>query len=356
MTATGHPDRLQGIPGLFARELELCALTAEETVIVYSDEGGRAELFSGFSLAAQLLGATVLELRAPRRPRLPGESGADRWWTTASTPIERALRLADLVIDVSSGGLFHAGQDEILAAGTRILRAREPMRRLAALFPTPEVTDHARRSGELLAGAEVIRFTSPSGTDLTVNTAGSPVTIQHGYTDVAGRWDHFGTALAALAPAEGEGEGEYVLAPGDVVFFTATVGRTITEPLRLRFRAGRLDSVAGGIEARMLEDLIERGDGGDARRLSHIGWGCDPRADFNGVELFGRDGGGGADVRSVYGSVVIAFGANNDLGGTSVSSVHVDCATRVASAEVDGREVLVDGEFQVAELTLSGIR
>ena len=85
----------------------------------------------------------------------------------------------------------------------------------------------------------------------------------------------------------------------------------------------------------MLEELIERGGGGDARRLSHIGWGCDPRADFNGVDLYGREGGGGADVRSVYGSVVIAFGANNDLGGTSVSSVHVDLATRVAS--VDGR-------------------
>jgi 2,5-dihydroxypyridine 5,6-dioxygenase len=348
--------RLQGTPGLFARELELCAVKPEETVIVYGDDGGRADLFSGFSLAAQLLGATVLELRAPRRPRMPGEEGADHWWTTASNPIERALKLADLVVDVSSGGLFHAGQDEILAAGTRILRAREPMRRLEALFPTPAVTDHVKASGEALAGAGTVRFTSPAGTDLTVNTAGAPLTIQHGYTDVAGRWDHFGTALAALAPAEGEGDGDYVLAPGDVVFFTATVGRTLTEPLRIHFAGGRIESMTGGIEARMLEDLIERGGGGDARRMSHLGWGCDPRADFNGVELYGREGGGGADVRSAYGTVVIAFGANNDLGGTSVTSVHVDCATRVASVELDGRQVLRDGAFQLPELTLSGVR
>ena len=349
-------SQLGGTAGMLARELELCGVTPAETVIVYSDENGRPELFSGFSTAAQLLGATVLELRVPRKPRVPGQTGPDHWWTTASEAIARQLSLADLVVDVSGGGLFHAGQDQILATGARILRAREPLRRLEALFPTPAVTEHARRSGELLAGSESIRFTSPSGTDLHVNMPGRPVTVQYGYTDTPGRWDHFGTALAALAPAEGEGEGEYVLAPGDVVFFTATVGRYVTEPLRVRFHAGVIESITGGIEAQMLQELIERGGGGDARRLSHIGWGCDPRADFNGVDLYGREGGGGADVRSVYGSVVIAFGANNDLGGSSVSSVHVDLAARVASVEVDERLVLVDGEFEPPELRIASRR
>jgi 2,5-dihydroxypyridine 5,6-dioxygenase len=355
MTA-GLQAPLGGTAGMLARELQLCGITPAETVIVYSDEGGRPELFSGFSTAAQLLGATVLELRAPRKPRVPEQAGSDSWWTTPSEAIERQLSLADLVVDVSGGGLFHAGQDAILATGTRILRAREPLRRLEALFPTPQVTEHARRSGELLAASQTMHFTSPSGTDLRVNSHGRPVTVQYGYTDTPGRWDHFGTALAALAPAEGEGEGEYVLAPGDVVFFTATVGRYLAEPLRVRFRAGVIESISGGIEAQMLDQLIERGGGGDARRLSHIGWGCDPRADFNGVDLYGREGGGGADVRSVYGSVVIAFGANNDLGGTSVSSVHVDLATRIASVAVDDRPVLVDGEFTLPELRIAAVR
>jgi 2,5-dihydroxypyridine 5,6-dioxygenase len=355
MTAGGQP-LLGGIVGMLASELQLCGVTPAETVIVYSDESGRPELFSGFSTAAQLLGATVLELRVPRKLRGPDQGGPENWWTTPSEAIERQLSLADLVVDVSGGGLFHAGQDEILATGTRILRAREPLRRLEALFPTPEVTEHARRSGELLGSATTMHFTSPAGTDLLVATADRPVTVQHGYTDTPGRWDHFGTALAALAPAEGEGDGVYVLAAGDVVFFTATVGRYVTEPLIVTFRAGVIESLEGGVEAGMLTDLIDRGGGGDARRLSHIGWGCDPRADFNGVDLYGREGGGGADVRSVYGSVVIAFGANNDLGGTSVSSVHVDLATRVASVTVDDRPVLVDGEFELPELRIAAGR
>lgn len=352
MTAVTQP-LLGGAAGLLTRELALCGVTPSETVIVYSDEGGRPELAQGFSTAAQLLGATVLELRAPRKQRGPDQSGPDNWWTTASAAIERSLSLAELVVDVSGGGLFHAGQDGILASGTRILRAREPLRRLEALFPTPAVTDHARRSGQLQAQSSTMRFTSPSGTDLFVRTAGQPVTVQHGYTDTPGRWDHFGTALAALAPAEGEGDGDYVLAPGDVVFFTATVGRYVTEPLRVRFSGGVIESISGGIEAQMLEHLIERGGGGDARRLSHVGWGCDPRADWNAVDLYGRDGGGGADIRSVHGSVVIAFGANNDLGGSSVSSVHVDLATRIASVAIDDRPVLVDGSFELPELRIA---
>jgi 2,5-dihydroxypyridine 5,6-dioxygenase len=230
------------------------------------------------------------------------------------------------------------------------------MRRLEALFPTPEVTAHAKRSGELLAVSSVMQFTSPAGTNLSVQTDGQPVTVQYGYTNEPGRWDHFGTALAALAPAEGEGDGAYVLAPGDVVFFTATVGRYVTEPLRVEFREGAITRITGGIEARMLEELIERGGGGDARRLSHIGWGCDPRADWNAVELYGRQGGGGADVRSAHGSVVIAFGANNDIGGTSVSSVHVDLAMRIASVQLDGRSVLDGGAFTVRELQLAAER
>lgn len=352
MTQATEP-LLGGTVGMLARELQMCGVTPEETVIVYSDEAGRPELFDGFSTAAQLLGATVLELRAPRKQRGPDQSGPENWWTSATESVQRTLTLADLVVDVSGGGLFHAGQDEILVSGTRILRAREPLRRLEALFPTAEVTDHARCSGELLATSETMRFTSPAGTDLHVNTVGRPVTVQHGYTAAPGRWDHFGTALAALVPAEGEGDGVYVLAPGDVVFLTATVGRYVTEPLTVTFRAGVIESIVGGVEAGMLEDLIDRGGGDDARRLSHIGWGCDPRADWNAVDLYGRDGGGGADVRSAYGTVVVAFGANNDLGGTAISSVHVDLATRVASVQVDGEAVLDDGAFTRPELQLN---
>src|ERR1700735_4733237 len=102
MTA-GPPPPLGGTAGMLARELQLCGVTPAETVIVYSDESGRPELFSGFSTAAQLLGA-------PREQRGPDQDGPDNWWTTASDAIERQLSLSDLVVDVSGGGLFHAGQ------------------------------------------------------------------------------------------------------------------------------------------------------------------------------------------------------------------------------------------------------
>jgi 2,5-dihydroxypyridine 5,6-dioxygenase len=316
-------------------------------VIVYTDGNGRPELESSFATAAQLLGATVLELRVP--PRMPAfPDGPSEWWARAPEPVIQAFSVADLIVDVSGGGLFHSSQAVILERGTRVLRAREPVGRLRALFPHPEVTAAVKASAELLAGSSEVAFSSAAGTDLVVGTADRPVTAQYGYTDQPGRWDHFGTALAALAPAEGEGNGAFVLAPGDVVFFTATIGRYVREPLRVEFRDGSIVSIEGGIEARMLQDLIDAAPTDHARRLSHLGWGLDPRAVWSGVELFGRDGGGGADVRSVAGGVVIAFGANLDLGGTSDSPVHVDLAIRDAAATVDGVDAVRDGQMVVS--------
>ncbi|MHB1468673.1 MAG: M29 family metallopeptidase [Solirubrobacteraceae bacterium] len=354
MSASAPARARGGVVGLMLRELELCAVTHETTVLVYTDGLGRAELASGFSTAAQLLGASVLELTAPPPSRPTDEDGPAKWWSQTGGALTRTLALADLVIDVSGGGLFHAGQDEILAAGARILRAREPLGRLEALFPRQDVVAHVKSSAALLAGSGEVRFTSSAGTDLKVRTAGQPVTAQWGYTDTPGRWDHWGTALAALAPAEGEGEGVYVLAPGDVVFFTATIGRYVREPLRIEFRGGSVSSIEGGIEAQMLNDLLERSGEADARRLSHLGWGCDPRADWNALELYGPQGGGGGDLRSVHGGVVIAFGANLDLGGTSDSSVHVDLAARAGNVAVDGEPVLCEAGFLRDDLKLGG--
>ena len=341
MSVPSEPQ-FEGLVGLVAEELRLCAVKPEETVIVYTDGSGRPELASSFATAAQLLGATVLELRVPPR-LLARPEGPSEWWTRAPEPVIEAFAVADLVVDVSGGGLFHSSQDVILERGTRVLRAREPVGRLAALFPDPDVVATVKRSAALLSGSSEVGFSSPAGTDLVVETAGQPVTAQYGYTDEAGRWDHWGTALAALAPAEGKGNGALVLAPGDVVFLSATVGRYVREPLRVEFRDGSIVSIEGGVEAGMLQALIDGAPSEDARRLSHLGWGCDPRAEWSGVELYGRDGGGGADVRSVAGGIVIAFGANLDLGGTSDSPVHVDLAVRGGSVSVDGAETVRGG-------------
>jgi 2,5-dihydroxypyridine 5,6-dioxygenase len=339
-----------GLVGLVVRELARCNLAASETLIVFDDAGGDRGVAEAFVTAGQVLGATVLDLRVPPRT-VPDDGRRQEWWAAWPDRLTDVLATGDLVVDLSGGGLFHTGrQGELLERGTRILRVREPVGRLRALFPIEAVRRRVEASVALLESADELRVCSSAGTDLRVRIAGQPVTGQYGYTDRAGRWDHWGTAIAVSAPAEGEGDGVYVLEPGDVVFLTATVGRYVREPLAVTFEGGRITDIAGGIEAEMLEDVIARSPTEDARRLSHVGWGCDDRADWNAVELYGRQGGGGADVRSVSGAFILAFGANLDLGGTSDTNVHVDLPARRPSVTLDGGEVVRDGRLVAPQL------
>jgi 2,5-dihydroxypyridine 5,6-dioxygenase len=339
-----------GVVGLVLRELVRCGLDASETLIVYDDAAGDRRVAEAFVTAGQVLGATVLDLRIPPRTA-PDGGGRQEWWAAWPDGLTEVLATGDLVVDLSGGGLFHTGrQGELLERGTRILRVREPVGRLRALFPIDAVRRRVEASVALLESAQEMHVRSPAGTDLRVRIAGRPVSGQYGYTDRPGRWDHWGTAIAVSAPAEGEGEGVYVLEPGDVVFLTATVGRYVREPLAVTFERGRITGIAGGIEAGMLEGLIARSPTDDARRLSHIGWGCDDRADWNAVDLYGREGGGGADVRSVSGAFILAFGANLDLGGTSDTNVHVDLPARRPTVTLDGREVVRDGRLVASQI------
>ena len=50
----------------------------------------------------------------------------------------------------------------------------------------------------------------------------------------------------------------------------------------------------------------------------------------------GADGGGGAELRSIYGGVLLALGENRDLGGLNGAPLHLDIALRRARLELDG--------------------
>ena len=64
----------------------------------------------------------------------------------------------------------------------------------------------------------------------------------------------------------------------------------------------------------------------------------------------GAEGGGGAEARSAYGNVLLAFGENRDLGGDNAAPVHVDMALRRARLELDGTVVVDHGSIVVGEL------
>jgi 2,5-dihydroxypyridine 5,6-dioxygenase len=124
----------------------------------------------------------------------------------------------------------------------------------------------------------------------------------------------------------------------------------VEQPVVLKVVDGMITDIDGGRDAQLLKQMLRANRDPDAGRISHVGWGGDPRADWNALTLYAGQGGGGADLRSFCGGVVIAFGSNVDMGGHNTTTFHMDLAFRAMDVELDGRQVLDRGQFAVAEL------
>ena len=327
-------------------ELALCGVGPGQSVLVCSNPDSQVPLGDACLTAAQLLGSDCAALVLPSvSAQQPGEGEVTRA-RRAALPAQFARWTAqvDLLVDATSKGLLHSTlQQEILAAGTRILRVREPADCLARLFPLASVRKAVEQSAAVLEGTEDLVLTSDRGTEVHLSIGDRPVSLQFGYTDQPGRWDQWGTGLIAAAPLEDSAEGTLVLWPGDIVFLSATIGRYVTAPVTLSLRGGAIVAVEGGPERQVVEDLLLRHADPGARHTAHVGWGCDPRADWYALERYRGMGGGGADVRSVAGGVVLAFGANEDLGGANRTTAHADLALQGVSVRADGVEAVRAG-------------
>lgn len=336
------------LTNLARAELELCRVAPNETVVVYTDTAARPELASAIlGAASSLAGHTVL-LTLPSAEASAGPLQGMRR-ATVEGPFLELAQCADVVVDATRRGFLHSTiQCDMTSHGTRVLRVREPVDVLARLFPTDETTRLVATSERVLTAGDQLRLQSGAGTDISIRKGSRTVQAQYGYTRDRGRWDHWGTSLVAVAPLEAEAEGTLVLAPNDIVFLSATVGVHVAETVQIRVAGGVVTAIEGGRERRLLEELLGAGDV-SARRISHVGWGCDRRADWNALERYRGLDGGGADIRSFLGGVVLAFGANSDMGGENVTTVHIDLAFRDMSFFVDGEQIVDEGAVTLPE-------
>jgi 2,5-dihydroxypyridine 5,6-dioxygenase len=346
---TGNVGLAAQLTALARAEFELCAVGGDDVMVVYTDPAASTELAAACVAAAQWLGSEVAQVTVPSfRTVDPGTGQQSNRAQLPNFLLELAKRVT-FVVDATSRGMLHSTmQQEVLDAGTRMLRVREPAEVLARLFPSPEVRTTVEGSARLLEGGDEIRVMDERGTDLRVRKGQRRIFSQYGYVAEAGRWDHWGTGLVAIAPLEDTANGTLVLKPGDVIFLAATIGRYLPDTTRLTIEDGVIKEIEGGAERWVLEYML--GDANDpaSRRISHIGWGCDPRATWDALERYRGLGGGGADVRSRAGGVVVAFGANSDMGGDNVTTAHVDLALADTTISVDGVEVVHDGRLTAA--------
>lgn len=335
---------------MFRRQLELCAVHDGETVAILSQGHERLDYADAVMSATQDLGASTFHVRLPEPT---SNSGA---WVVGDSVLAKsreavdALKAADLVIDLVFL-LFGKEQFEIQDAGTRILSVVEPAPLLARLFPTRELRDRTEAAAEILGKAQQMRITSPHGTDVTYELGMYPVLSEYGFTDIAGRWDHWPSGFTFTGGTDSGVNGTFVLAPGDVLL---PFNSYVRDPIRLIVEDGFIRSIQGGLDAELLRSYIEAFDDPRGYGMSHVGWGLDERARWHGLTQF--PGGMGMELRSYYGNVMFSIGPNNELGGPNDTPCHLDIPMRGCSLSLDDEPVIVNGEIVVADMQPTGRR
>jgi 2,5-dihydroxypyridine 5,6-dioxygenase len=312
---------------LFTRVLELCNVTPDEQILLYSDSSTYPHYPAAFMGAGLGLGADVFQIVHPRGA--PERAVAEAW------------KRADLVIEMLPNLRDYTDcTKEAQLAGTRILRVAQPEDVLRRLTPSAEMRRRVEAGADILHPGNKIRITSPSGTDLTLYKEGRDALRLYGLADKPGRWDIWPAGMVNCAPIEHKGEGLLVLSPSDVI---KQLRRYVHDPVYIDIEDGCITGIKGGLDADLLVEWFRKFHDPNAYRVSHVGWGTDKRADWLKLEQ---------DIPVYYGVMEIAFGANRGVyvQGQTVSQAHIDFCCRFNSFWVDERQVIDHGEFVISQL------
>ncbi|WP_157219570.1 M29 family metallopeptidase [Flavisphingomonas formosensis] len=336
----------------FKTELQLCGVKPGTTVAALSEGLVRQEYAQATLLASRELGADVFHVNLPPRE---GPSSA----MVGNRPVVEMLKNADLVMDFMSL-LFSHEQNEILASGTRMLMVQEPLHVLKALAPSKDLRRRVEFAGELLTNARELRFTSPTGTDISYKLNQYPVLTEYGYTDTPGRWDHWPSGFLLTSGDDDGVDGTVVLSPGDISMVFASY---FTSPVTLTVKKGYVTDIAGdGLDANLLRGYIESFNDERAYGVSHIGWGLNEKATWHNLGLTrnalspAMNGYPeiGVNALAFYGNVLFSLGPNTEVGGKNDTHCHIDLPMRNCSLSLDGQPIVERGRIVVEEMKVPG--
>ncbi|MBY4596452.1 2,5-dihydroxypyridine 5,6-dioxygenase [Ottowia caeni] len=336
---------------LFTRELTLCGVKPDETVVVLTADDEGAENAHAFMAAAGQLGATTFNLNVRRGQRnAVGVQG--RHPLVGNQLAMHTLKSANMVIDMV-GLLFSREQAEIQAAGVRILRVMEPFHVLKQMFPTEDLRRRVEYAKSLLEEARQLRFTSDAGTDIVYQLGQYPVISEYGYTYESGRWDHFPSGFSFTQGNDGGVDGVVVLQPGDIL---CAFKQYVQTPVTLRVKKGMVIDIAGdGLDAQLIKSYIDSFNDPRAYAISHIGWGLNEKARWYQFSVTRQ-----LPIEHVmnalafYGNVLFSLGPNLELGGTNDTACHLDLPMRRCSLWLDDVQILHDGDVIHPEMRIHG--
>lgn len=328
----------------FREHLERCAVHDGEVVALLSESASRALLVETTRLAAQSLGAQVVDVVVPTpanpHPVAIRSTGASQALQGNRAAIA-ALAAADLVIDCTLEGLLHAPElGQILGGGARVLMiSNEHPEHFERYGWDPDLARRVDLGRSWMAAAREMRVTSAAGTDLVIRLDGAFVAGSTGLTEGPGSIAHWPGGLVAAYPAAGTVDGRLVLAPGDL---NLTFKRYVETPVVLEIADDHIVAIDGeGVDALLFESYLSAFGDDASRATSHVGWGMNPGARWDYFELYDKGDTNGTEARAYAGNFLYSTGANEHAGRFTAG--HFDLPLRACTLHLDDRAVVVDG-------------
>jgi 2,5-dihydroxypyridine 5,6-dioxygenase len=328
-------------------QLKMSGVHEGEKLVVLTQGNDRLEYADAFMAAGQRLGANMYHMRLPA----PIPTGG---WNVGVTGLAalpwavEALKQCDMLIDCVFL-LFSPEQFAIQAAGTRILTAVEPPELLARMLPYPELREKVEIAAGMLEKANVMRITSPYGTDVTYQLNSYPTVAEYGCTDTPGRWDHWPSGFVFTGGDDDGVNGQIVVAPGDILL---PQNIYVREPITYTIEKGWIMDIRGGLDAELVKSYMAAFDDPRGMGMSHVGWGMNPQASWHNMTPGAFPGGMGMEPRSYYGNVMFSTGPNNELGGPNDTACHLDIPMRGCSLFLDDEAIVIDGDIAVKEIQM----
>lgn len=249
--------------------------------------------------------------------------------------IAAAMKQSDAFISIVGKSITHThAVKDAIANGSRgvVLTqfSEEMMIRGGIECNFEEIKPLCKAMASELAGSKEVVLTTAAGTNLRYSAEGRRGNSLYCMVE-KGEFSTVPTVEANVSPLENTANG-VIVADASIPYIGIGV---LDEPVRLTVENGRIVSIQGGKQAKMLEkDLADKNDP-NVYNIAEMGMGLNPKCSFVGFML---------EDEGVFGSVHIGIGTSITLGGTVKAACHYDLIMKDATVVADGKLLLDAGK------------
>lgn len=289
-----------------------------ENLLIITDEGKRKLAYKVADAIRDMgIQAVVVEGIKPVDNKMPELCAA-------------ALEKADVALFITSGSFSHT--KERAAANERGCRIASMPTITEEILETTLTVDfnEVERIGNILADklseCKTIHITTQLGTDLTLYCEGRTGIADTGKLDEQGAFGNLPAGEAMVAPIETKGEGVLVV-DGVIVGMD-----TLTAPLTIEFKKGRIENVLGDQAEEFIKFINQFDD--NAKNVCEFGIGTNEKCYLMGNPLVDE---------KIYGTIHIACGNNLFMGGKQDSNMHYDMIVTKPTVYLDEECIIKEG-------------